>query len=177
MKLLFKQIKTEKKKKHNDKIKQLEIEFGKMKYADNPDKLQNALKEVIKIHVVNKKLHEFENEILLDYTGEFEMIGELSISDHICQTHISFRNITDSESYFNAIDQDYKSEDANFKGHTYKIDIPQFKLVNGSQYEICCDFKHEITEYRGNNCFIPTKGYCFIKCINYLTNFDFKNNI
>ena len=29
-------------------------------------------------------------------------------------------------------------------------------------------------EYRGNNCFIPTKGYCFIKCVNFLTGQDYK---
>ena len=37
-----------------------------------------------------------------------------------------------------------------------------------------CDFKHEIIEYRGNNCFIPSKGDCFIKCINFLTGEDYK---
>ena len=31
-----------------------------------------------------------------------------------------------------------------------------------------------IIEYRGNNCFIPTKGYYFVKCINYLTGQDYK---
>ena len=31
-----------------------------------------------------------------------------------------------------------------------------------------------ISEYQGNNCFIPTKGFCFIKCINYLTGQDYK---
>ena len=33
--------------------------------------------------------------------------------------------------------------------------------------------KHEINEHRGNNCFIPTKGYCFVKCINFLTGQDY----
>ena len=27
----------------------------------------------------------------------------------------------------------------------------------------------KIIEYRGNNCYIPTKGYCFNKCVKYLT--------
>ena len=51
---------------------------------------------------------------------------------------------------------------------------PQFNKVKGSQYGNGCDFKHEIIEYRGNNCFIPTKGYCFIKCVNFLTSRDYK---
>ena len=35
-------------------------------------------------------------------------------------------------------------------------------------------FKHEIIECRGNNCFIPTKGFCFVKSINFLTGEDYK---
>ena len=45
------------------------------------------------------------------------MVGELSIADHIRQTHIRFRNINDYESYINAIDQDYESEDATFNDY------------------------------------------------------------
>ena len=75
----------------------------------------------------------------------------------------------DFESYVNSIDEGYATEDAIFNGHIYKLNTPHFKKVNRSQYGIGCDFKHEIIEYRGNNCFIPTKGYCFVKCINYLT--------
>ena len=29
-------------------------------------------------------------------------------------------------------------------------------------------------EYQRNNCFFPTKGYCFIKCIIYLAGEDYK---
>ena len=43
-----------------------------------------------------------------------------------------------------------------------------------SQYGIGCDFKHEIIEYRGNNCFIPTRGYCFVKCTIFVTAKDYK---
>ena len=31
----------------------------------------------------------------------------------------------------------------------------------------------EIVEYHGQNCFIPTSGMCFIKCINYFTKKDY----
>ena len=44
---------------------------------------------------------------------------------------------------------------------------PQFNKVKRSQYGNGCDFKHEIIEYRGKNCYIPTKGYCFVNCINF----------
>ena len=56
MKLLLKKIKSEKKKKNKnfDKIKQLGILLVRIKYADKPDKIQNALKEIKKIQVIDK---------------------------------------------------------------------------------------------------------------------------
>ena len=78
------------------------------------------------------------------------------------------------EIYINAIDEGYDAEDAIFNGYIHKLNTPQFNKVNGSQYGNGCDFKHEIIENRGNNCFIPTKGYCFVKSINFLTGDDYK---
>ena len=176
MKLLLNKIKSEKKKKNKnfDKIKQFEILLVRIKYADNPKKLQPALKELNKIQVIDKNLHETKNEILQDYTGEFEMVGNLKVGDQIRQTHIRFRNMNDFEAYTNSIDEGYDAEDSNFNGYIQEIDTPIFNKVNRSQYGNGCDFKHEIIEYRGNNCFIPTKGYCFVKCNKYLTGQDYK---
>ena len=71
-----------------------------------------------------------------------------------------------------SINEDYDAEDSIFNGYIYKIKTPQFNLGNSSQYAKGCDFKHEIIEYRGINCFIPTKGYCFVKCKKFLTGGD-----
>ena len=146
----------------------------KIKYANNPDKLQSALKELNKIHVVDKNLHEIRNEILVDYTGEFQMVGSLVIGDQLRTTHFRFRNMDDFESYINAIDQYYESDDAIFNGYFYKMYTTEFNPVNRSQYVNACEFKHEVIEYQGNNCFIPTKGYCFVKCINFITGQNYK---
>ena len=56
MKLLLNKIKPEKKKKNKnlDKIKQLEKLLFNIKYANDPNKLENALKELNKIQVVKK---------------------------------------------------------------------------------------------------------------------------
>ena len=148
--------------------------MAKIKYANNPNKLQSEIKELNKIQVNGKNFLEFKHEILRDHLGEFEKVDELSIADHIRQTHIRFRNITDYESHINYIDQDYESEDAIFNEDVYKINTPQCNLVHKSQYGNGCDFKHEIIKHRGNNCFIPTKGYFFIKCLNFLTGEDYK---
>ena len=176
MKLLLNKIKSEKRKRNKnlDKIKELEILIVNIKYANDPNKLQSELKELNKNQVVNKNLHEIKQEILQDYEGEFEMVGNLKIGDQIRQTHIRFRNISDYEAYINAIDQDYDSEDAIFNGYIYKNNTPQFNKVNRSQYGNGCSFDKKIIEYRENNCYIPTKGYCFVKCINFLTGRDYK---
>ena len=169
MKLLLNKIKSEKKKKNKnlDKNKQLEILLVQIKYADNPNKLQNALKELNKIQIIDKNLHEIKNEILQDYDGTFEMVGNLKVGDQIRQTHVRFRNKNDFEASINSIDEGYDADDCIFNGYIYKIDTPQFNKVNRSQYGNGCSFDKIIIEYRGNNCFIPTKRYCFVKCINF----------
>ena len=168
MKLFMKKIKSDREKNKNfDKSKQLEIQLFKINNCNILNKLQSELKELNKIQVVNKNLHEIKQIILRDYTGEFEMVGKLSVGDQIKETHIRFKIITDYEAYINAIDEGYETEDAIFNGYFHKMNTSHFNLVERSQYGNGCDFKHEIIEYIGNNCFIPTKGYWFIKCIKY----------
>ena len=135
MKLLLNKNKSEKKKKnkHFDKIKKLEILLVKIKYADNPNKLQSALKELNKIQVVDRNLHEIKYEILEDYEGVFELIGNLKVSDQTKQTYTRFRNMDAFESYINKIDDGYDADDSIFNGYIYKIDTPQFIKVNRSQ--------------------------------------------
>ena len=176
MKLLLNKIKSEKRKRNKnlDKFKELEILLVKIKYANNPNKLQFELKKLNKIQVVNKNLHEVKQEILIDYTGEFEMVGNLKVGDQIRQTHIRFRNIADYEAYINAIDEGYDAEDSIFDGYVYKIDTPQFNKINRSRFGNGCNFHKKIIECRRNNCFIATKGYCFVKCVKYLTGDDYK---
>ena len=100
----LKKLKKRKKKKTKsfNKIKQLEILLVRIKNADKPDKLESALKEFKKIPVVNKKIHEIKNEILLDFVGELEMVGNLKVGDPIRQTHVRFRNMDDFEASINA---------------------------------------------------------------------------
>ena len=159
MKSFLKKIKTKKKEKKSfDIIKELEIELVRTKYANNPKRLQSELKKLNKVHVIDKNLDEIRNEILRDYIGEFEMIGRLKIAHQTRETHIRFRNIDDFEAYINATDQDYESDDGIFNGYVFKLNAPQFNLVSRSRCGNGCDFKHGIIEFRGNNCFIPTKG-------------------
>ena len=73
------------------------------------------------------------------------------------------------ESYINAIDIDYDSEDVTFTGYIYKLNTPQFNVVRRSAYRRGTNCMQETVEYHGQNCYIPTSGMCFIKCKNYFT--------
>ena len=64
-----------------------------------------------KIYVNNLNLYEIKNEILQDYTGDFELIGKMIIGPIEHKTNIRFKNMDDFERYINAIDVDYDSED------------------------------------------------------------------
>ena len=48
----------------------------------------------------------------------------------------------DFEAYINAIDEGYDAEGAIFNGYFYKLDTPQIKRVNRSEYGNGCDFKY-----------------------------------
>ena len=178
MKLLLNKIKSEKKKKNKnfDKIRQLEILLVNIKYANDPNKLENALKELNEIEVIDKNLHEIKNEILQEYDSTFEMVGTLIVGEQLRQTHIRFKNMIDFETYINSIDEGYDADDSIFNVYIYKINTPQFNKVNRSQYGNGCSFDEITVEYCGNKCFIPTKGYCFVKCNNFLTGQDYKDN-
>ena len=116
------------------KIKLVEIELVKIKYVSNPTFLESKFKKLNKIHLIVENLHEIKQAILVDYGGEFEMIGKISVGDQMRETHIRFRNITDYENSFTAFDEGYDSEDAIFNDYIYEIRTPHFILLNGSQY-------------------------------------------
>ena len=84
-----------------------------------------------KIYVNVLKLHEIKQEILLDYTGDFEIIGSLLFSE-IGQrkTNFNYRKVDDFETCFNYIDVDYDSEDVIFSGWLFKLNTFQFYKVN-----------------------------------------------
>ena len=45
------------------------------------------------------------------------------------KTNVIFKNKDDFESYMNAIDIYYDSEDVTFTGCVYELNTPQFKVV------------------------------------------------
>ena len=122
-----------KRKKNINKIKHLEILLVRIKYANNPNKLENASREINKKEFIDEILHEIKREILSDYEGELEMVGRIKVGDQIRQTHIRFRIIDDFESYINSIDEGYDAEDNIFNGNIYELNTPHFNKVNRSQ--------------------------------------------
>ena len=90
------------------------------------------------------------------------------------KTKIGFKNVDDFESYINAIgNTGYDSDDVIFTGWLYKLNAPEFKKLNRSQYGKSAIYMQEIVEYHGQNCYIPTSGNCFIKCNKFLTARDY----
>ena len=71
------------------------------------------------------------------------------------------------------MDIDYDREDVTFTGCVYNLDTPHFNVVKRSVYAKGTNYMQEIVEYHGQNCYIPTSGMCFIKCINYFTEKDY----
>ena len=51
------------------------------------------------IYVDNLNLHEIKDEILEDYTGDFELIGKMIIGSVEHKTNIRFKNMDDFERY------------------------------------------------------------------------------
>ena len=109
-----------------------------------------------------------------EYKVDFQMVGKIKIICQIRQTHIRFWNVTDYEHYVNSIDEGYGVEEAVFNGSIYKIITPQINSVTRSKYGIGCDLKDRTIEYYGKNCYIPSNGSCFIKCINFYMGEDYK---
>ena len=50
------------------------------------------------------------------------------------KTNISFKTMDDFETYDNAIDVEYDSADVTFIGYVYKLNTPQFNVVERSVY-------------------------------------------
>ena len=126
-----------------------------------------------KIYVNNLNSHEIKNEILQYYTGDFELNGKMIIAPIEHKTNIRFKNMDAFESYINAIDVDYDSEDVTYTGYVYKLNTPQFKFVKRSAYGKGTNYMQKTVEYHGQNCYIPSSGMYFIKCINYFTKKDY----
>ena len=120
-------------------------------------------------YVNGLNLHEIKDEILQDYTGDFELIGKMIIGPVEHKTNIRFKNMDDFERYINAIDINYDSDDVIFTGYVYKLNTPHFKIVKRNVYGKGTNHMQEIVENQGQNCYIQTSGMCFIKCINYFT--------
>ena len=69
-----------------------------------------------KVYGTGLNLHEIEIEILLEYTGHFELIGLMFAGPFKRETNITFE-MDDFGSFIIAIEIDYDSEDVTFTGY------------------------------------------------------------
>ena len=93
------------------------------------------------------------------------------------KTNIRFKNMDDYERYRNAIDIDHDSEDVTSLGYVHKLNTPQFKVVKRSAYGKGTNYMKEIVQYRGQNCYIPFFGMCFVKGLIHFTEKDYTEEL
>ena len=168
-KLIRRQNKSNREKKQNERQQKRknvveDIDVGRFfELATTNRKYVNGL-----------NLHEVKNDTLEEHTGDFELIGFMLIGELEQETNTRFKNVDAFENFINAMKNGgYHSNDVVFAEWLYKLNTPEFKKVNRSRYGRGTDFKQDIVEYIGNNCYIPTSGNCFIKCINYFIKKDY----
>ena len=168
-------------RKQNDSKKQLKQKEMKQKKDNIVEGID--LDRFFELATSNKKyvnsvnLHEIKTQILEDYTGDSELTRLLIIGPVEHKANIRFKNMDDFESYKNAKDFDYDSEDVTFTGYVYQLKTPQFNGFKRSAYAKCTIYMQEIVEYHGQVCYIPTSGNFFILCINCFTNKDYTKEI
>ena len=119
-----------------------------------------------------------KNENLEDCTGDFELIGSMLICEIEQKTNIMLKNVDDFETVINAIDNGgYDSEDVLFTRWLYKLNTFNFQKVNRFKFGKGSDFRQDIAEHKGNNCYIPSSGSRFLKCIVFFTKKDYTEEI
>ena len=145
-KLIRKQNESNKETEQNERRQKIEnivedIDLGRF--------FELAASNKIYVNILN--LHEIKNEILQGYRGDFELNGLLIIGPIEHKTNIRYKNKDDFESYINAIDIDYDTEDVTFTGYVYKLNTPHFNVVRRSAYGRGINYMQEVVEYHGQN--------------------------
>ena len=103
------------KNKDSDTIKNSERQLVKIKYADKPDKLSNALKELKERDFNDMNTNEIKNEVLKDYKDVFGMAGSMVILlVKIFEKLLSVLEVLKIMNYIDTIDEGYKADDSIF---------------------------------------------------------------
>ena len=129
--------------------------------------LINLIKELNKKEVYNMILHEIKNEVLGDYNGVLEMVGSIDLVKKIekLKSGLEIRKIIKHIRV--VFDEGYNADDSIFTRYLFILETPAFHLVNRSGFEKGTGFKTDIIEVVGDNCYIQTSHYCFIKVSNF----------
>ena len=105
-----------------------------------------------KTYVTGLNPPEIKCETLLNYAGDFELNGSTVFGPVEHKTNVRFRIRDDFESYLNAIDVDYDTEDVTFIGYVHKLITPPFSELKRSAYVEGVKYMNEIVEYKRQNC-------------------------
>ena len=72
---------------------------------------------------------------------------------------------------------DYVADDTIFISYVFKSNLLEFNKVNRSECGKGTVLKQDIVEVIGDKSFIPTSGYCLIKCLKCSTGKDYKQKL
>ena len=71
---------------------------------------------------------------------------------------------------------EYGADDNIFLEYFDQLKSREFSKTTRSEYEKRTDFKQDVVEVSSKNCCIPTLGYSFLKCNNYLKGKYYKDS-
>ena len=105
------------------------------------------------------------------------MVDKFSLGDQIRETHIRFRKVDGFESYFNAIDEIMKQKMLFLLVIFTKAILLKITLLIDLNMKMVRILKMKLLNIEEIIVLYQQKGYCFVKCINYLTGEEYNNNI
>ncbi|ESP04509.1 hypothetical protein LOTGIDRAFT_170755 [Lottia gigantea] len=158
-------INLEKLRKMLDRINNL---FPDLNPTDNvPEEFYDKLMNIVEIFAVSNKFLTFKGQIEID--GEIFQDGKhkqfMKLLGFNAETfHTICRNMEEKSD----------PSDWYFTGSIFLLK-DNFKEIKRSKVGRETELLKKINEYIGENCYIPTDGNCFIKCVNYVLNKDLTN--
>ena len=103
------------------------------------------------------------------FTNGYFSLGEEGEID----TNRFFKNSDELAKFIDKILAKYDDHPSiYYTGNIYRY-FRNFKRVNRSDHGRGANDFHNIEEYEGKNCYIPSGNGCFLKCINYIFDKDF----
>ena len=157
--------------------KRIQREFKKNNTNTYKESFRQDLMFLFSEDITNYEITNFrdiENEIRnhlsnfrgVKLMGKIYDDGAVLIPDY----EISFNNIYQFKQYILDLSESYDLDTWEFEGSMTLIQLDKFTNHNKSKRGMGINSSFTISEYKGENCYIPSQDKCFLKCYYYLKN-------